>query len=133
MANIDAVSDKTPPQRQNRFQNFSKFNFAKVQQSPRFAPMFSTFPCSKPKQQTSLDLQNVSVSQPNVKIDVKTNEKFVKLAHGSHDYKEKGTVKKKSNQILQSKHLPMERTVVSDEEIAIGEDCSDDLQTTKPI
>ena len=62
------------------------------------------------------------------------NEKFVKLAHGSHDYKEKGTVKKKSNQIqslsFQKKHLPMERTVVSDEEIAIGEDCKIDSQTT---
>ena len=62
------------------------------------------------------------------------NEKFVKLAHGSHDYKEKGTVKKKSNQIqslsFQKKHLPMERTGVSNEEIAIGEDCKIDSQTT---
>ena len=70
----------------------------------------------------------------HAKIDVKTKGKFVKLAHGSHDYKEKGTVKKKSNQIqslsFQKKHLTMERTVVSDEEIAIGEDCKIESQTT---
>ena len=134
MANIDVVLEKGPPQQQNEFRNFSKLNFAKVQPLPKFSPMFSTFPCSRPKPQTSHDLQNVPVSKPNVKIDVKTNEKFVKLALGSHDYKEKGTVKKKSNQIqswsLQRKHLPLERTVVSDEEIAIGEDCKIDSQTT---
>ena len=134
VANIDVVLEKGPPQQQNEFRNFSKLNFAKVQPLPKFSPMFSTFPCSRPKPQTSHDLQNVPVSKPNVKIDVKTNEKFVKLAHGSHDYKEKGTVKKKSNQIqsmsLQGKHLPMERTFVSDGKIAIGEDCRIDSPTT---
>jgi len=128
------TDDKRPPQQQNGFQNFSKLNFAKVQPLPRFSLMFSTFPCSRPKPQTGHDLQNVQVSKPNVKIDVKTNEKFVKLAHGSHSFKEKGTVKKKSNKIqslsFQKKHLPLERTVVSDEEIAIGEDCKIDSQTT---
>ena len=134
VANIDVVLEKGPPQQQNEFRNFSKLNFAKVQPLPKFSPMFSTFPCSRPKPQTSHDLQNVPVSKPNVKIDVKTNEKFVKLAHGSHDYKKKGTVKKKSNQIqsmsLQGKHLPMERTFVSDGKIAIGEDCRIDSPTT---
>ena len=134
VVNIEAVSDKTPPQKQNGFQNFSKLSFANAQPSPRFAPVFSTFPCSKPKQQSSLDLHKIPVSHPSVNIDVKTNEKLFKLAHGSHDYKEKGTVKKRSNKIqsmsFQKKHLPLERTVVSDEEIAIGEDCKIDSQTT---
>ena len=131
---VTILPDQTPPQKQTKFQNSSKLNFVKAQPSLKFAPMFSTFPCSKPKQQTSLDIQYVSVSHPIVKIDVKT--RFVKLAHRSHDYKEKGTVKKKSNQIqslsFKEMHLPMERTFVSDEEIAIGEDCRIESQTTNP-
>ena len=56
--------DKRPPQKKINFQKFSKLNFDPVQPSLKFAPTFSTFPCSRPKNQTS---SNVPVNDYNQK------------------------------------------------------------------
>ena len=112
----EAVPDKKPPQmKEINFQNFSKLNLDPAQPSLKFAPMFSTFPCSRPKNQSK---SNAPVS----------------------DFKEKGTIRKKeiaknvqqsnTNKVIESNPNKVEEEVIpsnpeaDDNATAIGGVCS---------
>ena len=67
----EAVPDKKFPQKKINFQKFSKLNFDPVQPPVKFAPMFSTFPCSRPKSQTNTD---VPINDFKEKVSIRKKE-----------------------------------------------------------
>ena len=106
------VPDKKPPQKKINFQKFSKLNFDQVQPSLKFAPTFSTFPCSRPKNQTN---SNVQVN------DYKEKKPISKNVHQS-DQNE--VIESSSNPKVEDKEVIASNPEADDNATAIGGVCS---------
>ena len=113
----EAAPDKKPPQKKINFQNFSKLNLDPVQPSLKLAPTFSTYPCSRPKNQTN---SNVPANYYKKKETIREKE-IAKNVHQSNQ-----------NEVIKSNSSPnkvKEKVIPSDPEAddiatAIGGVCS---------
>ena len=110
--------DKRPPQKKINFQKFSKLNFDPVQPSLKFAPTFSTFPCSRPKNQTS---SNVPVNDYNQKGPFSKKE----IAENVQLSSQKEVIESSSNpNKVEDKEVIASNPEADDNATAIGGVCS---------
>ena len=116
--------DKRPPQKKINFQKFSKLNFDPVQPLLKFAPTFSTFPCSRPKNQTS---SNVPVNDYNQKGPFSKKE----IAENVQLSSQKEVIESSSNpNKVEDKEVIASNPEADDNATAIGGVCSLDSKTT---